>query len=99
MRMMLRAVMDTKQTNEVTDMAQVQEIWGRILGRLEPEAAYFSPHQGCRSCVIVFDMQDSAQLPVFLEPLFHQLGAQVEIQPCMNKDDLMRGLQEAAKEH
>lgn len=96
MRMMLRAVMDTSKANEATDAGKVQQLWGRILERLQPEAAYFSPHDGCRACVIVFDMQDSAQMPVILEPLFHELGAHVELQPCMNKEDLMKGLAEAA---
>ncbi|UYQ66584.1 hypothetical protein OGH68_19030 [Streptomyces peucetius] len=94
--MMLRAVMDTNKANQVTDTGKAQQLWGRILERLQPEAVYFSPHAGGRACVIVFDMQDSAQLPVILEPFFNELGAHVELQPCMTKEDLMKGLTEAA---
>lgn len=96
MRMMLRAVMDTEKTNKLTDPEKVVQLWDRILGQLNPEAAYFSPHHGCRSCVIVFDLQESSRLPSLLEPLFHEFGAHIEIQPCLNKEDLMKGLAEAA---
>ena len=38
--------------------------------------------------MIVFDMADSAQIPVIAEPLFMNLDAAVEFIPVMNADDL-----------
>ncbi|TXS57783.1 hypothetical protein EAO77_07900 [Streptomyces sp. t39] len=97
--MMLRAVMDTAKTNETIRTGRAQELWASILGHLKPEAAYFSPHDGCRACVIVFDMQDSTTLPVLVEPFFQEFGARVEIAPCMDRDDLMKGLAQVAGGH
>jgi hypothetical protein len=41
--------------------------------------------------MIVFDMQESAQMPPLLEPLF-QAGCKVAVQPVMNLADLRTGL-------
>ncbi|MFG2794354.1 DUF3303 family protein [Streptomyces sp. NPDC048419] len=59
---------------------------------LKPEAAYFGPSEGGRSCTFVFDMQDSSLLPTIAEPLFEELGAKIEIQPVMNTEDMQKGL-------
>ncbi len=59
---------------------------------LKPEAAYFGPSEGGRSCTFVFDMQDSSLLPTIAEPLFEGLGAKIEIQPVMNTEDMQKGL-------
>ncbi|MFC8594428.1 hypothetical protein [Streptomyces atroolivaceus] len=44
-----------------------------------------------RTCPMVFDMEDSAQRPPLLEPLFHA-GSKIGCQPVMNLDDLRVGL-------
>jgi hypothetical protein len=67
--------------------------------RLAPEAAYFLPSEdGHRSCVIVFDMSDPAQVPVIVEPLFLALRARVTLDPCMTLQDVQEGLAEAFSE-
>jgi len=60
--------------------------------KIRPEAAYFYPEHGHRSCVMVFDLKDPSDLPVILEPLFIELNAAVELFPAMNADELKRGL-------
>jgi hypothetical protein len=39
------------------------------------------------------DIQDASQLPSIAEPWFLSLNAKVEAYPCMNADDLAKGLQ------
>ncbi|MDX6347230.1 MAG: hypothetical protein QOF84_2020 [Streptomyces sp.] len=91
MRMLLSAQLDTETTNQLaTDGTLTKTIEG-IIEHLKPEAAYFTPTEGVRSCLLVFDMQDSSQLPSIAEPLF-QAGAKVTVQPVMNFDDLRTGL-------
>jgi hypothetical protein len=97
MRMMLKAVMDTEAANEAARKGELQDITKQLVARLNAEAAYFVSDGGQRSCLIVFDMTDSAQIPVIAEPLFQGAKAQVTLAPCMNLDDLDRGLSEAAK--
>ncbi len=60
--------------------------------QLRPEAVYFPADAGQRSCIVVFDMADASQIPVIAEPLFFGGGAKVTLTPCMNLEDLQRGL-------
>jgi hypothetical protein len=92
MRMMLRAVMDTQVSNKALKNGELQKLMDSLMDQLKPEAAYFTPHLGKRSCVIVFDMKDSSQIPSITDQMLQSLGAEVEIQPAMNRDDLQKGL-------
>ncbi|WP_434589862.1 hypothetical protein [Streptomyces sp. A5-4] len=92
MRVMLRACLDTKISNEAIKNGTLPKVMETMIQRLKPEAAYFGPTEGGRSCTFVFDMQDSSQMPTIAEPLFQELGARIEIHPVMNPDDLRKGL-------
>lgn len=92
MRMMLRAVMDTEKANEARSSGKLPRVMEETLKRLQPEAAYFGSFQGRRACYIVFDMQDSSQLPSIAEPFFQEFGAEVEVHPVMTAEDLTKGL-------
>jgi hypothetical protein len=41
---------------------------------------------------MVFDLPDTSDIPVFAEPLFRKLNADVLIAPAMNREDLGKGL-------
>jgi hypothetical protein len=92
MRMMLKAVMDTEAANEAARKGEMLDITKQLVEQLNGEAAYFVSEAGQRSCLIVFDMTDSSQIPVIAEPLFLGATAQVTFAPCMNLEDLERGL-------
>ncbi|MFC9243042.1 DUF3303 family protein [Streptomyces sp. NPDC057136] len=92
MRVMLRAHLDTQVSNEALKNGQLQKVVEKMMEDLKPEAAYFGPSEGGRSCTFVFDMQDSSRMPSIAEPFFDQLGAKIEIQPVMNGEDLKKGL-------
>lgn len=92
MRVMLRAVMDTQVSNGAIKTGRLPEIVKSLMDRLDPEAAYFGPGDGGRCCVLVFDLQDPAAIPAIAEPLFQELGAKIEINPVMNREDLQKGL-------
>ncbi|MFI6844310.1 hypothetical protein OG535_38405 [Kitasatospora sp. NBC_00085] len=92
MRVMLRAHFDTQVSNEAIKDGSLPKIMESMVERLKAEAAYFGPSEGGRSCTLVFDLQDSSQLPTIAEPLFQKLGAKIEIQPVMNPADLQKGL-------
>ncbi|MEV8564481.1 DUF3303 family protein [Streptomyces sp. NPDC051322] len=91
MRVMLRARMDTQVANAAAKNGTLQKIVQSMTERLKPEAAYFTASEGERCCTLVFDMQDSSQLPSIAEPLFEGLGAKIELQPVMNIEDLQKG--------
>ncbi|MEV5828923.1 DUF3303 family protein [Spirillospora sp. NPDC052242] len=92
MRMMLRARLDTHITNELLENGTMAQLMQSILEQLKPEAAYFHPYEGGRTCTLVFDMQDSSQLPAITETFFQKLGAEIEIHPAMNVEDMQEGL-------
>jgi hypothetical protein len=92
MRVMLKATLDTEKSSDVIESGKMPELLQSVLGKIKPEAAYFLPDGGQRTCVLFFDMQDSSELPPLTEPFFLQLGAKVEVTPAMNLDDVQKGL-------
>ena len=94
MRMMLKAVMDTEAANEAAKAGEIFNISKGLVESLNAEAAYFVADDGQRSCLIVFDMQDSSQIPAIAEPLFQGAKAKITLSPCMNLEDLRKGLEQ-----
>ncbi|CCK28569.1 hypothetical protein BN159_4190 [Streptomyces davaonensis JCM 4913] len=92
MRMMLKATLDTEKGNEAIRSGRMTEIMKGALERLKPEAAYFGPEGGCRTCWLILDLQDSSQLPPTAEPFFTELNAKIEFTPVMNAEDLQKGI-------
>ncbi|MEV5239768.1 hypothetical protein AB0K89_11755 [Streptomyces cinnamoneus] len=92
MRMLLRARMDTRAGNEALRGGTMSKVVEEMIERLHPEAAYFTALDGGRTCLFVFDMEDSSQMPAVCEKLFTEMEAEVELHPVMNADDLKKGL-------
>lgn len=92
MRVMLRAHMDTAATNEGIQTGGLPQAIKKLLDKVNPEAAYFGLHEGVRSCWIVFDLQDSSQLPSLTWDLFHDFNAEIEVGPVMTAGDLAKSL-------
>ncbi|KAF2778672.1 MULTISPECIES: hypothetical protein [unclassified Streptomyces] len=92
MRVLLKATLDTEKGNESIRSGKLPDVISRMLDQLKPEAAYFGPVGGRRTALLVFDMQDSSELPPTGEPFFTELNAEVEVSPIMNADDLRKGL-------
>jgi hypothetical protein len=90
--MLLRFEMGLAATNEAVRTGTMDEVNRQLMDSTKPEAAYFGTENGRRTGYLVFDMVDSAQIPVIAEPLFQRMGATVEFIPVMNADDLQRGL-------
>lgn len=92
MRTMLTWTVPVERGNEAIEDGSLAATIEEILEKLEPEAAYFRAIDGERGGMIVFDMEDPAQIPQVAEPLFLKLDASVELVPVMNADDLRRAL-------
>jgi hypothetical protein len=96
MRMLLKASIPVEKGSEAYKSGALQRTVQSAAQALKPEAMYFFPEDGKRTCLMVFDMEGSWQLPVIVEPLFEALDASVLVTPVMNGDDLERGMKEAA---
>jgi hypothetical protein len=62
------------------------------INKVKPEASYFMPIDGQRSMAFIVNIERNDQIPAIAEQLF-QWGANVDVIPVMNFDDLKRGLQ------
>ncbi|MFH8757334.1 hypothetical protein [Streptomyces atroolivaceus] len=89
--MLLNAQLDTEIANRSVPEGTMSTMMEEVVEPLKPEAAYFSVQNGQRTCLMVFDMEDSAQMPPLLEPLFHA-GSKIGLQSVVNLDDLRVGL-------
>jgi len=95
MRMMLKIKMPTALANLRISDGSLGKVLEDTVSKLKAEAAYFVAEDGVRCALIFFDMKDSAEIPVIAEPLFIRLGAELELVPAMNADDLRKGLKTA----
>ena len=95
MRMMLKIKMPTESGNRAIKDGSLGKLLEDTVSKLKAEAAYFIAKEGVRCAMIVFDMKDSAEIPPIAEPLFIGLGAELELVPVMNSDDLRKGLKTA----
>ncbi|MFF3380715.1 hypothetical protein ACFYXF_48205 [Streptomyces sp. NPDC002680] len=92
MRVLLKAQFDTEKGNEGIRSGKLPTLLKEAMDLLKPEAAYFGPEDGCRTCWLVIDMQDSSEMPPTAELFFTQFNAKVSFTPIMNADDLQKGL-------
>ena len=103
MRMLLRVSIPVETGNAAVKGGTLGSTIERILADLKPEAAYFfADDNGQRSGSVVFDMQDSSQIPAVAEPWFHAFNAHVSFRPVMSLEDLAKAgpsLTQAAKQY
>ncbi|SMQ17854.1 hypothetical protein SAMN06272771_4285 [Streptomyces sp. Ag82_O1-12] len=97
MRVLLKASMDTEKANEAIRNGTLPKLIQESLEQIKPEAAYFTSDHGKRTAYLVFDMQGSWQMPVFSEPFFMHLGAEITYTPVMNVEDMQKGLSQLGR--
>lgn len=92
MRMLIQASIDTELSNKLITEGGMEAAMDEVMSILKPEAAYFYPLHGRRGFTLVVDVADGASLVPVVEPLWLRMGADVEIVPCMNADELRAGI-------
>jgi hypothetical protein len=97
MRVLLKAQMETEKANEAVRNGTLGKLIQESVEQIKPEASYFTAEDGVRTAYLVFDMQDSSQMPVLAEPLFLNLGAKISYTPVMNMEDVQKGLSQLGR--
>ncbi|MFF9341308.1 MULTISPECIES: hypothetical protein [unclassified Streptomyces] len=92
MRMLMKVEMNTEVSNDLIRQGAVQGLMQEALGRIRPEAAYFTVENGCRTGYFFFDLAETSDLPAIAEPFFMRLGAKIHYSPVMNQEELAKGL-------
>jgi len=92
MRTLLKVTMDVVASNKAIMDGSLPKMMQATMEKLKPEASYFTAMDGCRTCLMIFDLKDPSEIPGICEPFFMNMNAKVELSPVMNADDLKKGL-------
>ncbi|PWJ81642.1 hypothetical protein C7441_110178 [Pseudaminobacter salicylatoxidans] len=92
MRMLLKVSIPVAEGNRAIKDGSLPKIIEKLLGQLQPEAAYFTLESGNRTAFIVFDLKDTTAMPAIAEPLFMGFNATMDMMPVMNVEDMRTGL-------
>ena len=95
MRMLLKVVVDTETGNE--GLRSAPESLDRLQELLQPEAVYGFGEDGQRAFIAIFDLADPSQIPVVCEPIYQLTKGKITVTPCMNFEDLKKGVEEAVR--
>jgi hypothetical protein len=94
MRFLVRAKIPTESGNKAVQDPNFLRNIEEYINKVKAEAAYFMPLDGHRAACFIVNVESSDQIPTITEPLFLGMGANVDLIPVMNLDDLKKGLPE-----
>ena len=92
MRMLLRMRVDTAKGNVAIKDGTLGKTIQNFIEKAKPEAAYFTVDNGQRTGYFVFDMTQSSMMPALFEESLMTLGADLQLTPVMNGEELRAGL-------
>lgn len=90
MRCLLKVTIPVETGNEAARLGTLPRTIESIVSDMKPETCYFLEEHGERTGYIVFDIQDTAQIPLVAEPWFLAFNARVEFHPAMSLEDLRK---------
>lgn len=92
MRFLIRTRIPAESGNKLIQDPNFLTKLEEYMSKVKPEAAYFMPIEGQRSCAFIVSVDRNDQVPAIVEPLFQWMGANVDVIPVMNFDELKNGL-------
>ena len=93
MRTMVKFTIPTQEANPLVKDGSIGQTMESLMGKLQPEAAYFGPIEGKRGGFMVINMEEGSDVVTKLEPMWLELGATIELFPVATPDELRAGLQ------
>ena len=92
MRCMLTFRVPPGEGNAAMKDGTLMPAFQSIMEELQPEAAYFTGVEGARGGYLIVNMDDASELPAKAEPLFHAMGATIQVHLVMTPEDLQKTL-------
>jgi hypothetical protein len=96
MRVLVKAQIPVEAGNRAIKDGSLPKALQSFIEQHHPEAAYFYPEHGKRTALFVLELSSESELVTMSEPLFTGAGADLEVTPVMNADDLQAGLGQIA---
>jgi hypothetical protein len=93
MRFLIRARAPAEPGNKMIQDPNFLTKLEEYINKVKPEASYFMPIEGQRAGAFIVNADSNEQIPAMVEPLFQWWGANVDVIPVMNFDELKRGLE------
>ncbi|MGN6082416.1 MULTISPECIES: panthothenate synthetase [Burkholderiaceae] len=90
MRMLLNVRIPHEPFNAYVRDGTIGEVMDRILQETKPEAIYFTEQDGTRGAIIIVNLDEPSQVPVFAEPWFLMFNADCQFRVVMVPDDLKK---------
>ena len=88
MRMLMHVKLPHDEFNDAVRDGDVGRKLDKILEEAAPEAVYFTEYEGQRGAILIVDVKDPSQVPLYAEPWFLAFNADVEFHIAMTPDDL-----------
>src|SRR5919202_5790296 len=83
MRFMLSFRIPTEKANAIMRQGRFPQTVQSIMEEIQPEAAYFTDVDGARGGYLIVNMDEASELPAKAEPLFHGMGATIQVHLVM----------------
>jgi hypothetical protein len=98
MRMLLNVSFPHEPFNELVRKGKIGATLDGILKGINPEAVYFTEHDGKRAAIIIVDVKEPSSVPAIAEPFFLKFQADLRFQIVMNPEELAKsGIDKLAK--
>jgi hypothetical protein len=87
LRFLLSAKIPTEAGNLMVQDPNLLSKLETYIDKVNAGATYFFEADGNRVAAFIVDIQSADHIPVLAEPLFSEMGADVELHPVMSLDD------------
>ena len=88
MKVLVTAELPPEPFNSLVRAGKAGELIQKILGEIQPEHVYFTELDGCRSTIMIVNMDSASEIPKIAEPFFLNFEADVRFRIVMTPEDL-----------
>lgn len=91
MKMLMKVTLPHETFNTAVRNGTAEAKTQAILDSMETEAIYFTEMDGCRTVIMIVEVESPSMVPPLAEPWFLTFNAKVEFHVVMSPEDLQKG--------